>query len=150
MLLKNLTKQVYLSYTRRESGLAAAVAQVLQAEDCLVWYDRQSIDPGSKLEVELLRALEDSDSMIALLSPHAYSSSWVREELGYALFEERFKNRLLPVLIGDASLEGFSRLPWILRQMKFLGIDPRDSEVSNAEAIVRAFRDLILSSERRP
>ncbi len=149
MSLKDLTKQVYLSYTRRESGLSAVVAQVLQTEGCNVWYDKQSIDPGAKWESELRRALKDSDSMIALLSPYAYSSSWVREELQYALFEERFKNRLLPVLIGDVSLEGFSRLPWILTRMHFLGIDPRKSEVSNAEAIVRAFRDLILRSERK-
>ena len=150
MSLKDLTKQVFLSYTRTERDLAEAIAEVLRAEGCGVWYDRESIESGSKWKEKLQEVLDGCDSMIALLSPHAYSSSWVREELQHALFEQRFKNRLLPVLTGGAELEKFVRLPWILTRMPYVRIEPQDSMQRSTKRIVREFHKLIEHSGETP
>jgi hypothetical protein len=146
MKLRDYTKQVFLSHTRKEGQLAEAVTRLLESEGCSVWYDRE-IRPGLEWETEIRKALENSDSMIAILSPHAYSSSWVREELKYALFEERFNNKFLPVLIGEESIDGFNRLPWILTKLQFLKISPKDSHDKNAKRIIESFKKLMKREE---
>ena len=102
MKTESITKQVFLSYTRKDSALANALARELQRQGLKVW-DEQNISPGADLSEEIKKALNDSDSMIALLNQHSFSSSYVRNELQHAFFDDRYKNRLLPVLISSTS-----------------------------------------------
>ena len=80
--------------------------------------------------------------MIALLTPHAFSSSRVRNDLEHAFFDDRYKNRLLPVLIGKQK-EDFARLPWILTRLDFVRVQDREPTRARARRIVDAFLDLL-------
>ena len=139
---EHLTRQVFLSHTRSEDELAAQIAEVLKEKGVTVWDDKQ-VAPGSDWKQMIAKALDQSDAMIALLSPHAFSSSWVRHELERALLDEKYKNRLLPVLIGEPREEEFSRLPWILTRIESLRLLSHDPTRRRANRVVDAFFGLL-------
>ena len=142
---KDLTKQVFLSYARKEQDLADAVAGHLSEQGIKVWGDRE-IPAGANWRKKVETALKQSDSMIVLLTPHSFSSNWVRNELGHALFDDRFKHRLLPVLIGNVSDE-FVRLPWILHRLQFLRIKANKPTQARAKQIAETFVNLLKKSQ---
>jgi TIR domain len=146
---EELTKQVYLSHTRKEQDLANEIAGVLSSRGIKVWDDQQ-VTAGADWANEIADALKKSDSMIVLLRPYSYSSSWVRSELDHALFDERYKNRLLPVLIEEAEEEAFARLPWILTTIQSLRLSHKESTKSRAIRIVDRFIELLKGSKARP
>ena len=148
MKTKNITKQVFLSYARKDKDIANAVAKELQLIGINVWYD-QSISPGANWLDEINSALNESDSMIAILNQHSFSSEYVRNELQHAFFDDRYKNRLLPVLIGSTSDTDFTRLPWVLTKMNFLQIKGNRSTESISKSIVRKFIALLDKKEGR-
>ena len=122
-----LTNQVFLSYTKKQQRLGSAVARKLRDRQLDVW-DAYSMPTGSPIEETIRDALEASDSMVAILDPFSFSSSRIRNELDYALFDERYKGRLLPVFVG-AKKSDFARLPWILNRLELL----RFRETKNVE-----------------
>ena len=108
MKTEAITKQVFLSHVRKHKAIANALAKELQRQGFKVWSD-QSILPGANWSEEITIALNESDSMIAILDQHSFSSSYVRNELQHAFFDDRYKNRLLPVLISPTSDTDFVR-----------------------------------------
>lgn len=141
-----ITKQVFLSHVRKDKAIANALAKELQRQGFKVWSD-QSISPGADWSEEITKALNESDSMIAILNQHSFSSSYVRNELQHAFFDDRYKNRLLPVLISPTSDADFVRLPWVLTKMTFLKITEQQSTENIAKTIVKKFIALLKKQE---
>ncbi|GAF86415.1 unnamed protein product [marine sediment metagenome] len=144
MKKQSSTKQVFLSHARNDNDLANALAKELRSRGFKVW-DDQSIGSGLDWSDQIKRALQDSDSMIALLNQHSYSSSYVRNELEYALFEDEYKNRLLPVFVGSTSDTEFVRLPWVLTKLEYLKLSERGSLDAKAIKIADRFSALLRS-----
>ena len=141
----SIPKQVFLTHEKNDrelKKLVNALSKELQLRGFKVWTD-DSISPGSEWSHEIKKALNESDAMIALLNRHSFSSSYVREELEHAFFDERYKNRLLPVLIGSLSEEDFSRLPWVLNKMPSLKIKKQKPTKKLAKEIADRFHDLL-------
>jgi nucleotide-binding universal stress UspA family protein len=145
---KDLTAQVFLSYARKEQELADAIAEILSKRGVKVW-NEQEVSEGADWAKEISKALEQSDSMIALLTPNSFSSSWVRKELEHAFFDDRYKQRLLPVLIGEKP-EDFVRLPWILGRLQALRLKEGEPGGGQAKQVAEAFLDLLRSSGTTP
>lgn len=145
-LIKKSENCVFISYTRNDlllSKLAKKLANSLSQKGIKTWLDKNNISPGKNWNEAIQEALRNSNSIIALLNPNSYSSSWVREELKYALFDEKFKNRLLPVFIGEFPIEEFNRLPWVLTHISYLKLDPRMSIEENSEYIVNYYLKMV-------
>ena len=140
-----LTKQVFLSYTKKQQRLGSAVARELLDRQLDVW-DAYSMPTGSPIEESIRDALKASDSMVAILDPFSFSSSRVRNELDYALFDERYKGRLLPVFVG-AKKSDFARLPWILNRFQLLRFRATNNVERQAAKIADTF--LLLLRESR-
>jgi len=139
-----ITKQIFLSHARNDKLLAKVLTIELRQREFKVWND-QSILPGLDWSEEITKALKESDSMIALLNQHSYSSSYVRYELEHVFFDDRYKNRLLPVLIGSSSVEDFVRLPWVLTKLTFLKLSEKLSMPEMAKRITAEFIALLES-----
>lgn len=88
--------QVFVSYSRQDSGLAKAVAQALEAAGHEVWWDRH-IRGGSRFGKEIDEALKKADAVVVLWSRSSIESAWVQDEAA----EGRDSDRLVPVLIDD-------------------------------------------------
>ena len=145
----SLTKRVFLSYTRNDQPLAHELSRQLKQLGLDVW-DDQSIPAGADWATAISEALAECDSMIALLNEHSFSSSYVRTELQHALFDERYKNRLLPVLMGTSRSVDFARLPWVLNKLSVLKIPKNRSSQDMAKRISSKFVAQLTSAGSKP
>lgn len=130
--------KVFISYTKRDRKLASALSRELSKFGYEVWNER-NIEVGMPWAKNVSEALLRCDSMIALLNEHSFSSVYVREELQHAFFDERYKNRLLPVLIGVDKDSTSSRLPWILTKLSIMNVSSVKSPEYLAKKIVDKF-----------
>jgi len=133
---------VFISHTTGDKDIAIAVATELQKHGVSVWSDERSLSPGQDWAATTKSVMESSDAIIAILSKHSFSSSWVRSELEQALFNEKFKGKFLPVMIGGES-EDLSRLPWVLSKINHLRLSAKESRSALSKKIVREFLNLI-------
>ncbi len=147
--------RIFLSYRRRDVGghagrLADALLQRLGAKN--VFQDVTAIAPGQDFTAELDRALDDTDAVLAVIGPGWLTAAtpqgtprlfeaddYVRMELARALNR---KVRVVPVLVGGASLPAASDLPDELR-----GLVQRQAVVlhdetwhQDVEGLVRSLR----------
>jgi hypothetical protein len=65
---------------------------------------------GHQWQDEILQGLQRCDWFVVLLSPSAVNSMWVKREIAYALSDERYENRIVPLLYRDCDLD---RLAWL-------------------------------------
>jgi hypothetical protein len=116
--------RIFLSYRRSDVGghagrLADALLQRLGAKS--VFQDVVAISPGQDFTVELDRALDDSDAVLAVIGPGWLTAvtpqgaprlfqadDYVRLELARALNRNV---RVVPVLVGGAALPPATELP---------------------------------------
>jgi hypothetical protein len=141
---ESLFSQVFISYTKRDKDLAHALSRELHKAGYLVWNDIES-EGSNQYAKNVKKALQYCDSMIALLNEHSYSSSYIREELQHAFFDERYKNRLLPVLIGIDPDSSSSRLPWILMELSTISVASVKSPELLAKKITKKFVTMVKS-----
>ena len=139
--MKKKELNIYISYTWDDKELADQVSGLLKDRGINSSLSKEKSIPDEPIDEYIKRMLEKSNYLIALLSPHAYSSSWVRKELEIAFFNKKFKNNVLPIFILDpmaesSSSQGFSNLPWILKGMKHFNIDSSNKLDKNAKLIV--------------
>ena len=60
--------------------------------------------------------------MVVLITPHAFESEWLKEEIQYALTSEHYQGRPIPVFLGDET-ETPTDAPWILRKLSPVQIE---------------------------
>jgi hypothetical protein len=104
--------RVFLSYARADEKWARQIAALLTNSGLRVWDPEREVLPGDDLAAKLGKALRDSDAMVVLLSPEALESRWVRNEIESALGSERFRDRLVSVVLRPTK-----GIPWILQQL---------------------------------
>jgi hypothetical protein len=134
---------VFISYTRNDSDLATKLTQGLEKKGISVWLDINAMQEDSKLENGIENGLKRSTSMIVLLSESSYSSSYVRNEIEYALLNNKLQNKVLPVFITENNKIDFDKLPWILRKIQYLQIDRNEKHESSVNAIIKKYLALV-------
>jgi hypothetical protein len=114
-----MKNNIFLSYSMHDSKWARDLATVLKKEGLHVWSDAE-ISPGENWADEIGRALSDANAMVVLISPDAVGSRWVQKEIDFALSQQRFKNRLIPVVVRPTK-----GIPWILEKQQPIIVAPR-------------------------
>jgi len=71
---------IFLSYSRKDSGLVSKVSLILRAAGNLPWLDEQSIEPGDRWRTTITRSIERCERMLVFWCRHAKLSSEVRSE----------------------------------------------------------------------
>ena len=76
-----------------------------------VWYDQTHLPPGATIAQALPRAIEDSRSLIVLLSEQSVSRGWVEQEFNAAIdHQSRHRGfRIIPIRLDDVTPPGFLR-----------------------------------------
>ncbi len=92
---------IFISYSRRDSEQALALAERLEADDFNVWLDRHGIDGAEQWATEIVEGIRGCSTFLLLLSPSSVESANVLKELSLA--SERGK-RILPVRIAPVVL----------------------------------------------
>ena len=129
--------RVFLSYAAGDDELARRIAQGLQREGFEVWWD-EIILPGDNWADEVAHALKNSQAMVVLLTPAGLQSKWVQREIEFALVNESFRRRLIPVLVGDERHISLEAIPWILRRLPMVRLSGASEVEAKVSEIARA------------
>src|SRR5579871_4932688 len=106
-------REVFLSHASRDHAKASRLRKLLLAHGVPVWFSPHHIKGAQEWQDEIGEALARCDWFMLLLTPDAVKSMWVKRELNYALTEERYKKRIIPLLFKKC---GYRSLSWTLPQ----------------------------------
>lgn len=89
--------KVFISYARVDgAALAERLETDLRARAHAPWRDRANIDGGDEWSLEIERAIDDCDGLVALMTHGLYASRVCRAEIQRALRKEKY---LVPLLV---------------------------------------------------
>lgn len=129
--------KVFISHVHNDEALAQKIVEILEEAGLEVWDDTREILPGDNWAEQVAQALKESEAMVVLLTPEATRSRWVRREIEYALGEERYSKRLIPVLVGDPADFPQEAIPWILWRLQMIKLSEYDKEEEGIRQIVQ-------------
>jgi TPR repeat protein len=88
----------FFSYSRADSVFALRLAEDLKVAGANVWIDQIDIQPGQEWDSAIEAAVTQAPQMLLILSPASVKSRNVRNEISFALEENK---TILPVLYQD-------------------------------------------------
>jgi len=91
----------FVSYSREDSEFVLRLAEDLKAAGANVWLDQLDIKPGQAWDSAIENALIEATRMLLVLSPSSAKSTNVRNEISFALQENKV---ILPILYQDCSI----------------------------------------------
>jgi hypothetical protein len=94
--------------------------------------------PGENWGEKSAQALEESDAMVVLLTPHSLNSPNIVYEVGYAFGKEDYKDRLIPVVAGPVPTEN---IPWVLRRLNTIRLDDADNDEARLKKIAQTLKE---------
>lgn len=84
--------------------MAERIATALRASGVATFFSPTNIRGAQQWQDEILKALQRCDWFLVLLSPASIQSMWVRRETAFALAEERYENRIVPLMYRACDL----------------------------------------------
>ncbi|HXJ93059.1 MAG TPA: toll/interleukin-1 receptor domain-containing protein [Terriglobia bacterium] len=112
-----LPREVFLSHSARDRRFADKVATFLRSHGVPVWYSSTNIVGAQQWHDQIGEALRRCDWFVVVLSPNSVKSRWVRLELGFALRDARYDNRIVPLLLRPCDQ---LTLSWTLGGIQFV------------------------------
>ena len=88
----------FFSYSREDSEFAIRLAEDLKAAGAVVWIDQLDIAPGQEWDNAIEDAVTQCPRMLLILTAASVKSKKVRNEIAFALDEEK---TIIPVLCQD-------------------------------------------------
>lgn len=134
--------KVFISHATEDAELAKKVATAVREAGLDVFDFYTEVLPGDNLYAKLSTALEEADAMIVLLTPRSVHAPNVKLELGYALGNLGFRDRVFPVIAAPAEQLSVDDIPWVLR-----GFHPLHLGASSpGEDALRQITDLLAAA----
>ena len=94
---------VFISHSTKDDAFVKDLRRALEDLGLRTWVDSRELAGGSKLEPAVEQAIEGARGFLAVLSPNAVNSPWVRREIRKALEVERGRKdegyRVVPLLL---------------------------------------------------
>lgn len=119
--------RVFISHSSWDAQVARQLARRLSDAGLTVWLPEDEILPGDNWAKQVGKALEESDLMVVLVTPHSFRSEWQKQEIQYALTAKQYQGRLIAVFLGAQS-EASPDVPGILRKLNPLQIGGSEEE----------------------
>jgi hypothetical protein len=134
---------VFISHAFTDTKLAERVTSTLREAGFHVWgIDR--VLPGDNWAESLYKAIDESDSMLVLLTPNSVHSRHVESEISYALGKRKYKGRLIPVLAAPAESFEAGEIPWVfnLQQFQMISAPNLEKDEDSLQKITQALQAL--------
>lgn len=106
-----LPNEVFLSHSSLDRQFASDLAGMIRRHGIPVWYSQTNIVGAQQWQDEMGAALQRCDWFAIILSPQSADSMWVKREVSYALQQNRFENKIVPITFQPSD---FERLSWTL------------------------------------
>jgi hypothetical protein len=91
--------RIFISYAEPDRDFALMLSERLKRAGHDVWLDIENLYPGDNWQLAIGQALEDSEAIVALVSPEWVNSEVYNAQFAYALGGKKYKDRLIPVLV---------------------------------------------------
>jgi len=133
--------KVFISHSHKDEPLAKRIAEVLRKAGLDVW-DEREILPGDNWAEKVATALNESNAMVVLLTAEALKSRWVQHDISFALGENRYRKRLIPVIVGSPEKSTGTYYPWILNRLKTIKLNARENDEEDLKQIATALLEV--------
>lgn len=93
---------VFISHATKDDAVVGEIRRALEGQGLSVWVDSRELAGGDPLEREVRDAISGARHFLAVLSPAAVSSAWVRKEIEYARQVQKERGaafRVIPILL---------------------------------------------------
>lgn len=135
-------RDVFISYAGLDRDVAAALAADLEAANVGVWWDAHLAE-DEPFEQQIQRMIAEAKVIVAVLSPQALASEWVRWELSQAVQNGL---HLLPLLVNGVRPEHLPPPLHLLSSLSLAG----DERTTFMHGIAAQIRELVATIKRRP
>jgi hypothetical protein len=132
--------KVFISHASTDAKLAKRVADVLRESGFQVWDDTEIL-PGENWAAKLAEALQESDAMVVLLTPDSLRSPNVSYEVGYALGQENYKGRLIPVIAAPSEQVPKESIPWVLYKFQMIHLPDQEKDEEGLKRIAEVLQE---------
>jgi hypothetical protein len=112
-----LPNEIFLSHSSGDHEFVERLGSTLRSHGLPVWYSATSIVGAQEWHDEIGAALARCDWFVVVLSPRSVESMWVQRELIFALRQNRFQRRIVPVLLEPCNIE---QLSWVLASLQII------------------------------
>jgi hypothetical protein len=109
-------RKIFLSHSSKDRAFVLRLTKVLDRHKVNYWYSAAHIVGAKQWHDEIGRALAQCNWFLVVLTPNAVRSQWVKRELLYALNENRYHEKIIPLLRKPCN---HSRLSWTLGEFEF-------------------------------
>jgi hypothetical protein len=130
---------IFLSYARKDDGLARDLAKRLRRAGFRVWDRDFDIEPGENWARKTGEALDAADFMVFLLTPGALASDIVHNDYKYAIMAQEFAHRVFTVFVGSAKAAAADA--WMLLKLPHR----RVASAKEFAAVVKEIQELCAS-----
>ena len=113
----SLPDEVFLSHSSADRAFTTNLAEVLGRHGIPVWYSDTNILGAQQWHDQIGAALQRCDWLVVVLTPDAVASTWVKRELIYCLQQDRFDDRIAPVLYRSCN---YDELSWTLTSLQMI------------------------------
>jgi formylglycine-generating enzyme required for sulfatase activity len=86
--------QIFISYSRKDLTFIEHLAADLGKYGLDTWYDLSDLEGGSRWNMEIQKAIKDSQYVLVVLSPDSIASEWVDDEVTFA---RTLKKKIIPL-----------------------------------------------------
>lgn len=116
MMVRNKIYDIFLSHSSLDVEFTNKLHGLLELAGFNVWYDEKKLISNTHILSNLPNYIDNSESLIVILSKNSCNSMWVQDEFGYAreLQNKQDLNAIIPVVIDECKLPGFfNNYKWI-------------------------------------
>lgn len=110
-------KEVFVSHSSGDRNFVQSLVKLLSKNGIGYWYSEKHIPGATEWHDEIGRALDRCDWFLIVLSPKSVKSVWVKRELLYALRQNRYRRRVVPILIRKCK---YDQLSWTLADIEII------------------------------
>jgi hypothetical protein len=110
-------QEAFLSHSNIDGAYATDLATVLRTHGIPIWYSPTDIIGAQQWHDEIGAALKRCDWFLLTLSRSSVESVWVKRELFFALNDQRYVDRIVPLLFEPCD---YASLSWTLPALQLI------------------------------
>jgi WD40 repeat protein len=116
--MEKFVYDVFISHSSKDKPTVRELALRLKADGLRVWFDDWEIKPGDMIGLKIEQGLEQSRTLVMVMSVNAFASDWVMLERHTAMFRDptNARRRFIPLRLDDAeikdTLKQFAYVDW--------------------------------------
>lgn len=123
-------KAVFISHASQDAGTAQKVCRLIEERGVACWIAPRDVSPGTRYGEEIIRAIEEADVLVVMLSDEANASNAVANEV-----ERAFSNGKLIIPLRMKDVKPSSAIEFFIGQAQWIDMWNRPMQETIAQVI---------------